>query len=132
MVYGRKKELRKDKLRLVNHTYREPITIQKKATPTQNEDGTWSKSDWQDWKTVFANASNLHGQEYFVAGQTNKQETVKFYIPFMEGVHNEVKEEYRILFRGKTYNIDFVDNIRYENKELEIKAEERSVTDGTV
>lgn len=111
--------------------YREPIEIQRKSKPTQNPDGTWPTSEWQTWKKVFANATNLHGAEYFAAGQTSAQGTIKFYIPYMPGISNEIKESYRILYRGKTYNIEFIDNIKYCNEELEIKANERVITDGS-
>lgn len=115
----------------VNKVYREPIKIQKLGKPTQRHDGMWTTGQWEDWKKVFANVKNLHGAEYFQAGQLNKQETVKFYIRFMNGISNEVKEEFRIIYRDKIYNIDFIDNINYLNEELEIKAEERVITDGS-
>lgn len=123
---------KKDLMKKVNRIYREPIEIQKKTESVQNGDGTWSDGGWVLWKKVFANVTNLKGQEYFVAGQSNKQDTVKFFVRFMPEINNEVKEHFRILYRGKTYNIEFVDNIKYLNEELEIKAEERVVTDGTV
>lgn len=118
-------------LKQAQRVYREPIEIQAKSEPSQKPDGTWTKSEWKTWKKVFANTRNLRGSEYFTAGQVGKQETTKFFIRYMPGLNNKVKEEYRILYRNKKYNIDFVDNIGYLNEELEIKAIERRITDAS-
>lgn len=115
-------------LRQTQRIYREPIEIQKKTDSVQKEDGTWTKGKWQTWKKVFANISNLYGSEFFSAGQIGKESTVKFYIRYMTGLDNQVKEDFRILYKGDLYNIDFIDNINYLNEELEIKAIERRIT----
>ena len=31
-------------------------------------------------------------------------------------------EHYRILFRGQVYNISFIDNVRYQNRTLKLRA----------
>lgn len=111
--------------------YREPIKIQKRTRPEQREDGAWSNGSWKNWKKVYANVKNLRGGEYFQAGQVGKQATVKFFIRYMPGIDNQVKEDYRIIYRDTIYNIDFVDDINYQDEELEIKAIERRITDGS-
>lgn len=115
----------------LNRTYREPIQIQMKQKAEQLSDGTWLSGNWKDFRKVFANIKNLYGRELEEARQHHKEETTKFYIRFIPGINNEVKEEYRIIYRGKIYNIDFVDNINYLDEELEIKAIERKITDGS-
>lgn len=92
------------------------ITLQK-LTSTVSENGFETES-YEEVKTVWAKILNLTGREYFQAAAIQKEKTVKFV--FRSGV--EVDETMRILFQGKLYNITFIDNIRYENKYIEVKA----------
>lgn len=84
-----------------------------------NENG-FETEVYEDFKTVWAKATNLYGKEYFEASAIQKEKTVKFVIRVIV----ELDETMRILFQGKTYNIIFIDNIKYENKYIEIKAME--------
>lgn len=95
---------------------RHRITLQK-LTNTVNENG-FELETWEDVKTVWAAASNLHGREYFAAAAVQAENTVKFTIRYLEGLDTAM----RILFRGKQYNITAIDNIKYQNRYLEIKA----------
>lgn len=95
---------------------RHRLTFQK-LTATTNENG-FEMEDWQDYKTVWAAITNLHGREYFEAAAVKAENTVKFkirYIPNIEPIM-------RIIFKGKRYNITSIDNIKYANKFIEIKA----------
>ena len=82
-----------------------------------NENG-FETENYEDLKTVWAKATNLHGKEYFEAATIQKEKTVKFIIRAIEGLDESMK----ILFQGRNYNITFIDNIKYENKYIEIKA----------
>jgi SPP1 family predicted phage head-tail adaptor len=46
------------------------------------------------------------------------ENTVKFTIRYLEGIDTSM----RILFKNKPYNIISLDNIKYRNKFIEIKA----------
>lgn len=116
----------------LNKVYRHPIILERKGNAIQNNDGSWTKGAWVEFRRVFANVKNLHGEEYFIAGQTNEQGTLKIYIRYMPGLTNETKSSYRVIFKGKKYNINFVDNINYANEELELKAIERGMTDAAI
>ena len=83
-------------------------------------DNGFEKESWQDIKTVWASVKNLHGKEYFEAAAVQREKTVKFIIRHT----SDIDETMRILFRDKQYNITSIDNIRYENKYIEIKAME--------
>lgn len=102
---------------------RHRITFQKHTT-TINENG-FEVETWEDVKTVWAAASNLHGREYFAAAAVQAENTVKFTIRYLTGLDTTM----RILFRGKQYNITAIDNIKYQNRFIEIKAQE-VVSDG--
>lgn len=92
------------------------IIFQKLVTDT-NENG-FEMEDWQDYKTVWAAITNLHGREYFEAAAVKAENTVKFKIRYIQNIEPTM----RIIFKGKRYNITSIDNIKYANKFIEIKA----------
>jgi SPP1 family predicted phage head-tail adaptor len=94
------------------------ITLQELKTNI-NENG-FEIEEWIDFKTVWAAVSNLHGREYYEAAAVQMENTVKFTIRYLEGIDTSM----RILFKNKPYNIISLDNIKYRNKFIEIKAME--------
>ena len=95
---------------------RHRIIIQK-FTLCVNENGFETEA-WQDYKSVWAAVSNLSGREYYQAAAIQAEKTVKFQIRHIEDLDTEMK----IIFKDKQYNIISIDNIKYANKYLEIKA----------
>ena len=92
------------------------ITLQRPII-TINENG-FEEETWEDVKTVWAAASNLYGREYYAAAAVQAENTVKFTIRYTEGIDSSM----RILFKGKQYDITAIDNIKYQNRYMEIKA----------
>ena len=92
------------------------ITFQR-LTTTTNENG-FEVEEWEDFKTVWAAVTNLHGREYFEAAAVQRENTVKFTIRYLKDIDTSM----RILFQGKQYNITSIDNIKYKNVYMEIKA----------
>lgn len=92
------------------------ITIQK-FTLTINENG-FEEEDWVDYKTIWSAVSNLFGREYFSAMAVQAEKTIKFTIRYTK----DIDESMRIVFQNKIYNITFIDNVKYDNIYLEIKA----------
>lgn len=97
---------------------RHRVTFQKLITEV-NENG-FEIQTWKNYKTVWSAVSNLSGREYYKAAAIKGEKTVKFLIRYVEGID----ESMVIIFRNKQYNITFVDNIKYINKYIEIKAVE--------
>ena len=97
---------------------RHRIKLQKLETRV-NQNG-FEEEIWIDHKTLWASIKNLHGREYFQAAAVQKENTVKFIIRYFDGLDTSMK----ILFKGKHYDITSIDNIRYEDKNIEIKAVE--------
>lgn len=95
---------------------RHKITFQR-LTSAANENG-FEVEAWQDYKTVWAAVSNLSAREYYQAAAIQAEKTVKFAIRYIEGIDASM----RILFKDKQYNITSIDNMKYENKHIEIKA----------
>jgi SPP1 family predicted phage head-tail adaptor len=94
------------------------ITLQELKTNI-NENG-FEIEDWIDFKTIWAEVTNLYGREYFEAAAVQMENTVKFTIRYLDGIDTSM----RILFKGRNYNITSIDNIKYRNKFIEIKAME--------
>ncbi|WP_373181214.1 phage head closure protein [Clostridium butyricum] len=94
------------------------VTFQR-FTTVANDNG-FEEEAWVDFKIVWAAISNLHGREYFEAAAVQAEKTVKFIIRFIK----DIDESMRIKFRDKQYNITSIDNIKYANKFIEIKAME--------
>lgn len=94
------------------------ITIQQ-FTTTVNENG-FEVEDWTNYKTIWASISNLHGREYFQAAAVQAEKTVKFTVRYNQNINTDM----RIVFNSKNYDIKFIDNIKYENKFMEIQGSE--------
>ena len=95
---------------------RHRITFQR-ITPVINENGFDSELP-REYKTVWASVSNLSGREYYQAAAIQAEKTVKFTIRYL----SDLAEDMEILFEGKKYNITSIDNIKYINRYIEIKA----------
>lgn len=95
---------------------RHRITFQR-FTTVVNENG-FEIEAWQDYKTVWASVSNLSGREYYQAVAVQAERTVKFLIRYIQDIDTSM----RILFKDKQYNIALIDNMKYLNKYIEIKA----------
>ena len=99
---------------------REFIIIEKR-TVVEDDIGNQS-STWLPFYKGFASVNNLYGTEYWAAAQTQSQNTVVFTLRY-NSLFNEVNSlEYRLLFRGKEYDIKSVDNVKYANISIKIKA----------
>ena len=92
---------------------RERITIQKSSTKTDKTGNHMLV--WEDHYKCFSYANNLSGKEYWEAKQD-------FIIRYCSEVSGLDTEHYRIVFRGRLYNITFVDNVQYKNKSVRIRA----------
>lgn len=88
-------------------------------TPVINENG-FESEEMRVYKTTWAAVSNLHGKEFFAAMAVQAENTVKFTLRYIAGLDQTMK----ILFEGKTYNINAIDNIKYKERYIEILATE--------
>lgn len=96
--------------------FKHRITIKRLITEV-NENG-FEVETYETYKTLWAKITNLHGKEYFEAAAIQKEKTVKFIFRAVKGIDETMK----IDFNGKLYDITFIDNIKYENKYMEVKA----------
>lgn len=75
-------------------------------------------SDWIETDHLWARVSNIYGREYFAAAAVQLEKMLVFTTRYREGLD----ESMRIRFQGRDYDIKFVDNIKYQNRYMEIKA----------
>lgn len=97
---------------------RHRITLQK-YTETTDEEG-FSIQEWQDIATVWASIENLYGREYWQAAAIQAENTIKFIIRYRKDLPNDM----RIKFQDQHYEIISINNIKYKNEYIEIKAKE--------
>lgn len=95
---------------------RHRITLQKYIETTDDEG--FSTQQWQDIATVWASVENLYGREYWQAAAIQAENTVKFTIRYRKDLSSDM----RIKFQGQHYEIISIDNIKYKNEYIEIKA----------
>lgn len=100
--------------------WKERITIQKSILG--NDSAGNHVLSWENYYTCSAYVNNLFGKEYWEAAQVNAQKDIYFIIRYCSEVSAMDTEHYRILFRGQVYNITFLDNVKYQNKTLKIRA----------
>jgi len=99
--------------------YREKIAIEK-CTITADEIGN-HKSTWAEYYTGYAYVNMLSGSEYWAAAQLNAEQTVQFTLRYHRLLDGMDSTNYRIIFRGDTYNITSVDNVRYKNETIKLR-----------
>lgn len=98
---------------------RERILIQK-STDGKDENGNHVLM-WNDYFSCAAYANNLSGEEYWEAARVNSQTDMYFMVRYCSELSEMDTENYRIVFRGEIYNITFIDNIQYRNRQLKIR-----------
>jgi SPP1 family predicted phage head-tail adaptor len=99
---------------------RERITIQKLEFVV-DETGN-HKNKWKDYFKCYAYVNNLSGKEYYQAAQINAQHEIYFVIRYCSELKDIDCNHYRIVFRNQPYNITFVDNVKYKNQTIKLRA----------
>lgn len=100
--------------------WKERITVQKSSLG--NDRAGNHVLSWEDYYTCSAYVNNLSGKEYWEAAQISAQKDIYFIIRYCSEVSAMDTEHYRILFRGQVYDITFIDNVRYQNRTLKLRA----------
>ena len=78
--------------------------------------------EWQGYYTCHAYVNNLSGKEYWEAAQLNAEKEVFFLIRYCSEAAAIDTEHFRIIFREQIYNITFIDNVKYQNKTIKLRA----------
>ena len=95
------------------------ITIQKRAEKKPLEDTTYT-----DFKTVWAKVSNLYGKEFIEAQKVEANISKKLIIRYIKDLDMSINpnacKDFIINYKGISYNILYIDNIKEQNKFMEI------------
>lgn len=95
------------------------ITFEKR---TMDNSSGFEVEKWVKYKTVWCSANNLYGQEWFRAKEVAMENTITFVMMYNASlVKNINTKDYRIIFNKKIYNIESIDNVKYENEEIKIR-----------
>ena len=98
------------------------VTIQKikDAGPLKNK-------QYENYKTVWASISNLHGKEFIEAQKVSPKISKKIIIRYFKcldpSININASTEFTVLYKGNIYNILYIDNIKEENKYMELLLE---------
>lgn len=95
------------------------VTIQKKVTGGPLEDTTYT-----DFKTVWTKINNLYGKEFIEAQKVEANISKKFIIRYIKDLDPSINpnacKDFIITYRGISYDILYIDNIKEQNKFMEI------------
>lgn len=83
-------------------------------------DGVFTSSSFRNYKTIWAKANSLYGKERLGAAEYDADRTVVFIIRHNACPDLTVKD--RIRFRGKIYNITFIDNVMFRDDLVKVTA----------
>lgn len=83
---------------------------------------------WEYDRTAWAKIENRHGSQKWQAGGYSEFVTNLFTINFVPGW--EPTTAHRLKWKNELYDIESVDNIRFENLEVEIRAIKQKRTQG--
>ena len=93
------------------------ITFQEEII-TQDPDTGEMVTAWVDVDSVFAKVEPLVGREYMAAAAIQAEDTTKFTCRY----RGDLNASMRIVFDGKNYNIQSIQNIKAANRETLIYA----------
>lgn len=77
---------------------------------------------WTDFHKCWASVNGVSGREYWQARQQNEEQIVSFKIRYCHKLSELNSYDYRILYNGETYNIQYIDNLFQADSLLIIKA----------
>lgn len=108
--------------------YRNLVTIQKYVEGFDDIGNPSNK--WTDYAQAYGYANSLSGREYWEAANVQQENTVEFVFrwkPFFDVMNTK---QYRLVFRGRIYNINMIDNIQFRNKTVKIRAVMKNGAEG--
>ena len=96
------------------------VTIQRKI----NNNNPLTDATFEDFKTVWAKVNNLFGKEFIEAQKVEANMSKKFIIRYVKDLDMSFNpnacKDFIISYKGVSYNILYIDNIKEQNKFMEI------------
>lgn len=85
----------------------------------------FEKESWTYFKKIFCSVRSLTGKEsfYFKAKEIGSSITLEFATNYLDSLESLNSKDFRIKFNNEFFNITDIDNYKFENRILIIKAE---------
>ena len=103
--------------------FKHKVTIQRKI----NNNNPLEDMTFEDFKTVWAKVNNLFGKEFIEAQKVNPNISKKIIIRYIKDLDMSINpntcKDYKVSYKGISYNILYIDNIKEENKFMELMVE---------
>ncbi len=77
---------------------------------------------WKPFKKVHAYMNGLSGKEYWEAAKLNAENTVDFVFRWKRFFDEIDTKNYRIVWKGKIFDIKTIDNVQFRNETVKIRA----------
>jgi len=100
------------------------IEFQRLETTYDNEG--FPIEDYVTFQKAWADVNDLYGKEYWDSKQIVSENITVFHTRYLKNIDTNSF----ILFRGQRYEIIEIDNVKYLNKELKIKAKLQVINNG--
>lgn len=78
--------------------------------------------EWKPFKKTYAYMNGLSGKEYWEAVVLKEENTVDFVCRWKKFFDEIDVKNYRIVWRGKIFNIKTIDNVQFRNEIVKIRA----------
>ena len=100
--------------------FKHKITIQRKI----NNNNPLTDANFEVFKTVWAKVNNLFGKEFIEAQKVNPNISKKIIIRYIKDLDMSFNpntcKDYKVSYKGISYNILYIDNIKEQNKFIEL------------
>jgi len=100
------------------------IEFQRLETTYDNEG--FPIEDYVTFQKAWADVNDIYGKEYWDSKQIVSENITVFHTRYLKNIDTNSF----ILFRGQRYEIIEIDNVKYLNKELKIKAKLQVINNG--
>lgn len=77
--------------------------------------------EWKPFRKTYAYMNGLSGREYWEAATLNAENTVDFVCRWKKFFEEMDTTNYRIVWRGKNFDIKTIDNVQFRNETVKLR-----------
>lgn len=96
------------------------ITLEKRTLSFDDEMN--QVENWEPWKTLKAEKTQLYGQEYYAAAAQGEEQTVVFTVRKLPALEEVNSTDFRLVYSGQVYDIRQVDQLQDGGLWVKIRA----------